>query len=871
MPILFGNLWKNADQFSFELQTKGFDPLQGELRLWWVIFRNVQNDLQINASTINKARYLTIQEWVILSKTYSNSKIYFETSVLDLIKQDVKATSKAFSAGEASNLEEKFLIGENINENVLNQGLVNFINKLDVHFNNLARISPMAKLLREYRSRIGLAIPFYGATTDVQPPTFGSPPIYTNPNGAIELLYDPEVLMLNAEGQLTTIASAPHLYDFTAPLHLNHYTASLLYNPNDFNLNSDNQLTIIDTHKSLIGSVSNPLTITDRNLALNYNPTDFNLNTNNQLSIIDQHKSVINTVSDPLSIDNKNLSLRYSLGGPFYVEKATGFLELRLAAPLTEIDNEEQHINSIGLKIGSHLGLNADGALDALPYRAVEPLRLTNNVEFSIGYESPLFETTEHNLGVKIDNTTITLNGENQLQAVTQIPSFASPLYLNPQNQLTLNYTPTFKLNAQQQLDLKLANPLILDSNHALSLNYSGGLWLSNNQLKINLSAAGGNSINSYNELVNNVDGSTIFINGQNALSLNANLKTDITTSKTKIAAAEEVLTQLSTKVEAEKTRLTQTDHQLTINTNKLTQLNTNVNTNTTRVLKAINDLTNLSNKVGTFKTDIDLNNDFRHRLRYTNQLLSQINNRLTIITDASKCSDEILFQDHYRFQNKIENSHIRSDDLYTVPTNKKIVNVKGSFFIQHNYGGFRFATFTLNRFQKYKFETHPNNLYYANYVSYFSNDISLTQVLLRIYQQGNKLKYNIISNDITPNEGYNIECDFQVLTCDSQDTGRRSWKLIEGDIFLNNVEWKYKFPNNLKLTSTQTYTLSWVYNGSLYTCTTIRVSFGTWVSLYLNGHSGHGWDFKIIDQHSFSIKSADTTPLIQNLVINIV
>jgi len=842
MPILFGSLWKNADQFSFELQSKGFDPLQGELRLWWIVFRNVQNDLQINASNINKAKYLTIQEWVILSTTYQNAKIYFEKTVNDLVKQTAKNTASAYVAAQEEktlNVKE-FLTDKNTNDREIDQNLIHFISHLDIHFHNLARISPMGKLLREYRDRIALAIPFYGATTDVQPPTIGIPPIYTNPNGGIELLYDPETLFLNAEGQLTTVNSAPHLYDFVAPLNLNHYTASLLYNPNDFNLNSDNQLSIINQHKSLIDSVSNPLTITDRNLTLNYNPADFNLNTSNQLSIINQHKSVIETVSDPFKITNKNLSLN-------------------LTAPLsTTLEGQ------LGLQIGSHLGLNADGSLDGLPYFAVEPLRLTNNVEFSLGYDAPLYQSANQNLGIRIDNNSITLNAQNQLQAnVYANPvhplylneasdltlAFGSPLFMNPSNELTLNYTPVFKLNNQQQLDLKFAKPLILDSNHALSLNYSGGLWLSSNQLKINLNAAGGNSINSYNELVNNVDGSTIFINNSNALSLNANLKTDITTSKTKIAAAEQVLNKLSAKVDTNKT---------------------NITNNTTKVVKAINDVATLSNIISTYKTDIDLNNAFRNKLKYTNQLLSQINNRLTILTDTSKCSDEIIFQDHYRFQNKMESGHTRSDNLYTVPANKKIVNIKGSFFIQFNGTGYQFATFNLNKFQKATFVTHPHNLYYATYIGYFSSTRD-NPLLLRIYQEGNKLKYNIVSNDITPNEGYNIECDFQVVTCDSQDTGRRSWNLITGDIFLNNVEWKYKFPNNLKLTPTETYTLSWIYNGALYTCSTIRVSFGTWVSLYLNGHSGHGWDFKIINQHSFSIKSADTTPLIQNLVLNVV
>ena len=800
MPILFGSLWKNADQFSFELQSKGFDPLQGELRLWWIVFRNVQNDLQINASNINKAKYLTIQEWVILSTTYQNAKIYFEKTVNDLVKQTAKNTASAYVAAQEEktlNVKE-FLTDKNTNDREIDQNLIHFISHLDIHFHNLARISPMGKLLREYRDRIALAIPFYGATTDVQPPTIGIPPIYTNPNGGIELLYDPETLFLNAEGQLTTVNSAPHLYDFVAPLNLNHYTASLLYNPNDFNLNSDNQLSIINQHKSLIDSVSNPLTITDRNLTLNYNPADFNLNTSNQLSIINQHKSVIETVSDPFKITNKNLSLN-------------------LTAPLsTTLEGQ------LGLQIGSHLGLNADGSLDGLPYFAVEPLRLTNNVEFSLGYDAPLYQSANQNLGIRIDNNSITLNAQNQLQAnVYANPvhplylneasdltlAFGSPLFMNPSNELTLNYTPVFKLNNQQQLDLKLAKPLILDSNHDLTLDYTGGLTMLNSKLQLNLVVGGPLNINNRQELA--LD---IATNGALAQGDSLYVKTDTTT--------------------------------IGINSNNQLTLSSS-----------------FQDKITQIQTEVS-------NLIHETRELTQINNRLTRLEEET-INYTIYKQGTYKFRNKIQSGNSRFDNiLENIPTHLKIVNIKGRFIIQHNYGSYLFASFHLDQLQDFSFSTHPNNQYYANYITYFKQTIS-NPVILRLYRDRDTLKYNVNSGNITSQQGYNIFLEYQILIKDTEEQVRNTWNLIKGQAYLLPTPWLYYFPKFLILKSTTTISFSWTYQNTRYTSGNVSTSYGIPISLYLNNRSGKKWSIKIKDANSFVITCASMV-MIQDLAINV-
>ena len=829
MPILFGTLWKNAEAFSYELQKLGFDPLQGELRIWWNIFRNVQVDLQINAQTKHKAKFLTIQKWVILSKTYLTSKEYFETSVIDLIKQDVKATSQAYSAADDSDSSKKFLIGENINENALNQGLINFINKLDVHFNNLARISPMAKLLREYRNAIALIIPYYGANTDIIPPTFGVPPIWTNENGGIELQYDDAVFTLNAQNQLTILDRSGFKYE--KPLNVK--------NINDVELLFSNPLHL-DTHQ---------------HLTLNYNPNDFNLNTNNQLSLI--NKSTIKTVTDPLFLDGSILSFRYDHGGPFYVDPTSGFFEPRLAAPLIQVDNPEIHLTSIGLKLGTHLGVNADGSLDTIPYTAIEPLRITNNTEFSLGYEAPLFETAGQNLGIKIDGTTITLNEENQLQANTKSPAhplyinesndlalaFGSPLFMNPSNQLTLNYTPVFKLNTQQQLDLSIAKPLILDSNHDLTIDYSGGLWLSNNQLKINLATENSLTINNRNELVLNYNSSLYTNPNNNQLGVwfEGTFNSEGGVKFCRLAESE---------IDGPMGISVDTASGLEVNTNK-------------------GDYERIALSP-TVKTQISTLENKLSQLKHTNQIITQLNNRITMLTDVSKCSDEILHQEHYRFQNKIQRYGFRHDNLVEIPANKRIVNVKGSFFIQHNFADYKFATFKLDKFQKYSFETHPNNVYYATYISYFSTTMA-NPVYLRIYQEGNWLKYYLYSQNITPNQGYNIECDYQVITCDSQDSGRTTWKLINGNAFLNNVDWLYLLPNELNLTQTETVSVTWTYHKQTFTSAVFSVQFGIWVSLYLNNHNGNKWMLKLNNDHTFELKTIkDITPRIKNLAINI-
>jgi len=862
MPILFGNLWKNADQFSFELQTKGFDPLQGELRLWWVIFRNVQNDLQINASTINKARYLTIQEWVILSKTYSNSKIYFETSVLDLIKQDVKATSKAFSAGEASNLEEKFLIGENINENVLNQGLVNFINKLDVHFNNLARISPMAKLLREYRNAIALIIPYYGANTDIIPPTFGVPPIWTNENGGIELQYDDAVFTLNAQNQLTILDRSGFKYE--KPLNVK--------NINDVELLFSNPLHL-DTHQ---------------HLTLNYNPNDFNLNTNNQLSLI--NKSTIKTVTDPLFLDGSILSFRYDHGGPFYVDPTSGFFEPRLAAPLIQVDNPEIHLTSIGLKLGTHLGVNADGSLDTIPYTAIEPLRITNNTEFSLGYEAPLFETAGQNLGIKIDGTTITLNEENQLQANTKSPAhplyinesndlalaFGSPLFMNPSNQLTLNYTPVFKLNTQQQLDLSIAKPLILDSNHDLTIDYSGGLWLSNNQLKINLATENSLTINNRNELVLNYNSSLYTNPNNNQLGVwfEGTFNSEGGVKFCRLAESEidgpmgisvdtaSGLEVNTNKGDYERIALSSTiKNQVFNNTRTTTQL-------TTSLRAEIKKITANKNAIDALIPKVDLNSQIRKRIKNINQITTTIYNRLTLLENDSDCFDSIYKQGKYRFLNKIQRGDIRNDTLIAnIPNNIKIVNVKGTFFIQHNFNNYLFGVIKLDQLQDFSFSTRPRNTYYATYMGYFSTTMA-NPIYLRIYQQGNALKYYVYSADITSMQGYNIECDFQAITCDDQDFLRSTWNLISGNIYLINENWLYKLPNALKLVESETISISWVYQGHHFETAHFAVQFGTWVRLYLNNHDGPTWEIKLNNSDTFNLElvSGLDHALIQNL-----
>jgi len=822
MPILFGTLWKNAQEFSDELERLAFEPLQGELLVWWYIFRNVQVDLQINAQTLNKAKFLTVQEWVILTNVYNTAKEYYYKSVADLIKQKMSASFTSFSAAEPLVVDEKtkeYLIGKNINENDIQRGLISFINSLDVHFYNLARISPVSKLLREYRNRIGLIMPYDGVNTDVEPPTYGSPPIYTNPAGAIELLYDPEEFQVNTNNELSLISKA---LVFEPPLLKNDEgMVELLMKP--------------------------PLAIGDDNamyLALNY---DYPLH--------QKTDSLIELLYQP----------------PLNVDNTTNALNFKFNDEQMEID----HLNRLHILTNSLFSF-------------IEPLRLTNNTEISIGFEAPLFETGESNLGVAIDNLTIILNEHNQLEAIAQTPKYASPLYLNPHKELTLNYTPVFGLNEQQQLDLHISKPLIFDSNHDLTIDYSGGLWLSNNQLKINLASQTPLKVNNHNELFFsythdptmyiywdddtqrlsfnvNAGGTLDTNNGLDVLTVGTwsnETGTDFCTLTNGVVAGIVVDTASGITVSDSKGSYKRIGWEITYKN----QMLANTEFRTTYKDK-INSLTTL---VNTFKQDIDTNNEFRKKLRYTNQLLSQVNNRLTILDEISKCSDEILYQDHYRFQNKIQRGGFRNDTLFSIPDNKKIVNVKGTFFIQHNYAGYKFATFTLDRFQKYSFETHPNNLYYVTYIGYFSTTMA-NPLYLRIYQEGNLLKYYVYSANITPNEGYNIECDFQVITCDSQDTGRTTWKLITGDIFLNNVEWKYKLPNNLNLISTETISLTWTYEQAVYTSAPFRVSFGTWVSLYLNGHSGNGWDFKIIDKFNFSIKSIDTTPLIQNLAINIV
>jgi len=819
MPILFGTLWKDAVQFNNELIRLKLQPLEGELRVWWVIFRNVQVDLQINAQTLNKAKYLTLQEWAILAAAYTTAKEFYKTSVADLIKQKMSASFTSFSAAEPLVVDEKtkeYLIGKNINENDIQRGLIQFINSLDLHFYNLARISPVNKLLREYRSRIGLIMPLYDQTNEINPPTYGSPPIYVSPEGAIELLYDDESLGLDAEGRL-----------------------------------------------GLIGRGAN-----------------------------------------------------YSL--PLY-------------------KNETEHDTTISLLFDETLKVDLHGKLgikNVLTF--TEPLRLTNNTEVSLGYEAPLFETGEHNLGVKIDNRTIILNDNNQLEAVASTPRYASPLYLNVHDELTLNYTPVFSLNEQQQLDLSISKPLIFDSNHDLAIDYSGGITMLNSKLQLNLETETPYTINNRQELgfgydetlfkinENKFDYKTIpYINEQTfrgpfvinastpqptpppgynakarfgfvhkfnltdtdsrlnykglgvlltdgelqanwcmvtlndgtrldsvqALGVSHLLKSKINTSYTDAIANKKAIVNLDTTTIS--------------NTHEITKLKAETASLTTKE-EAIHDVLN------ELRADVDKNTNNLVRLKYTNQLLSQINNRLTILKDTSKCSDEILHQGRYRFQNKIQPDGIRNDNLVQILPNKKVVNVKGSFFIQHNFAGYKFATFKLDKFQKYSFATHHNNLYYATYTGYFSTTMA-NPIYLRIYQEGNWLKYYLWSQNVSGNQGYNIECDYQVIACDSQDNNRTTWNLITGDVFLNEVEWKYKLPNNLKLTPTATISLTWIYEGHLYTSSTFRVNYGHWESFYLNGHSGAGWDFKIIDKYNFSVKSADTQPLIQNIQINLV
>jgi len=848
MAILFGTLWKNAEQFSEELQKLAFQPLEGELLVWWYIFRHVQIDLQINAQTIDKAQFLTIQEWIILTNTYNTAKEYYYKSVADLIKQKMSASFTSFSAAEPLVVDEKtkeYLIGKNINENDIQRALISFINSLDVHFYNLARISPISKLLREYRNRIGLVMPYDNADTDVEPPTYGSPPIYTSPDGAIELLYSRRDFTINRQDELELIAKA---WTFEPPLIAN----------------EENQVELLLEH---------PLTISERN-------------------------TLILTTSFPLITNNEH---------------------------------------KLGIKIGNHLQLDTDGSLNIIPYAFNEPLRLTNNTEVSLGYEAPLYQTAESNLGIRIDGTTIILNEHNQLQSVTSEPAYASPLYINPQKELTLNYTPVFRLNEQQQLDLNISKPLIFDSNHDLAIDYSGGITMLNSKLQLNLEAESPYIINNRQELGFGYDEVLFKINEQSKLDYNVvpytppsdpdfapwgPLFLDLYINDQvpiqgvdfmpidKLVLAYNASTSIVYKgftVPIDNQQLGVRDANLYFKdkkaklvkilglsylvTNKITSAYTDsiankkaiVRLDTTTIHNA-HDITELKAETATLTTkeeaihdvltqlrvDVDKNTSNRIKLKYTNQLLSQINNRLTILADTSSCSDEILIQDVYRFQNKMENSNIRHDDLCTIPVNKKIVNIKGNFFIQFNGTGYQFANFYLNKLQKATFVTHSSNSYYATYLSYF-NGTTTNPLLLRIYHEGNKLKYNIVSNDITPNEGYNIECDFQVIICDSQDINRRTWNLIEGDIFLNEIEWKYKFPNALKLTPTETISLTWIYEGHLYTSSTFRVNYGHWESFYLNGHSGAGWDFKIIDKNSFSVKSADTQPLIQDIKINIV
>ena len=832
MPILFGSLWESAEHFSIELQRLGFDPLQGELRKWWIIFRNVQNDLQINAQTVIKARYLCVQEWEILSTTYLNAKIYFEKSVNDLVKQTAKNTASAYVAAQEEKTQnvKEFLTDKNTNEREIDQNLIHFISHLDIHFHNLARISPMGKLLREYRDRIALAIPYNSLVTDIQPPTYGIEPIYTTAQGGIELRYDENVLDLNEDGQLTVINTEGNTYNFIHPLsRSNVRDIRLLYNSNDFNLNQYNQLSVID--KSIINEVSTPLIIANKNLSLNYNPNDFNLNSNHQLSLVDEHKANIDAVSAPLEIINKELILRSA--PPFY------------------INSESQ----LALKIGSHLGLNADGSLDGLPYLAIEPLRLTNNTEFSLGYDSPLYENSNQNLGIRIDGTTITLNEENELQATgIQEPAhplyinesndlalaFGSPLFMNSSNQLTLNYTPVFKLNEQQQLDLSIAKPLILDSNHDLTIDYSGGLWLSNNQLKINLATENSLTINNRNELV---------------LNYNSSLYTNPNNNQLGVWFEGTFNNESGVKF----CRLTESEIDGPMGISVDTASGLEVNTN-----KGDYERIALSSTV---KTQISTLENKLSQLKQTNQIITQLNNRITLLTDVSKCSDEILHQEHYRFQNKIQRYSFRNDNLVEIPANKRIVNVKGTFFIQHNYAGYKFATFTLNKFQKYSFATHPNNVYYATYIGYFSTTMA-NPIYLRIYQEGNWLKYYLYSENVSPNQGYNIECDYQVITCDGKDFLRSTWNLISGNIYLNNENWLYKLPNALKLVPTETINLSWTYKGQHIETSNFAVQFGTWVRLYLNNHDGPVWQIKLNNSDTFNLElvSGLDHALIQNL-----
>jgi len=730
MPILFGTLWKDAEKFSYELQKLGFEPLQGELRIWWIIFRNVQVDLQINASSINKAQYLTIQEWVILSKTYLTSKQYFETSVYDLIKQDVKATSSAYSAGEAlstgTNTKEKFLIGENVNENALNQGLINFINKLDVHFNNLARISPMAKLLKEYRNAIALVIPYYDVTTDVIAPTFGNPPIYTNPNGAIELIYDDAVFTLNSQGQLTILDSSGFRYE--KPL----------------NVKNINDVELLFT---------NPLGLdTNLNLTLNYNPDDFILNEQNKLSLSNTHKNIIDNVSIPLKITNKVLNLEYDESFaitptnqlttkaimPLYVSQKDGpgkilpGLNLSYKPPLYLISMEEDPYEGLGLGYNqTDFKLDIHGGLSLWPqhyfaplnhirtetedqYKLLidpatltinernelsvintgvnltfnEPLRITNNTEVSLGYEAPLYETTESNLGIKI----------------------GSPLYLNPQNQLTLNYTPVFKLNTQQQLDLSLAKPLIFDSNHDLSLDYSGGLTLLNSKLQLNLSGSGGLVVDNRQELqlnintVANAGSDNNFINlvnynnipslsydiidfttrsdvyGSQFLALETALKNKIITSftnstenKTKITTATNKIAELKTNLNTTKGELNLLNEQVTTNkascdshTKQLADLNITVSGLASTV-------THLDTKVTNFKTELDTfnntlttltNNIHTLVLKATahEQELNNLEPRIKNIEETTQSGNIVMYAGREIFENAILSSYYKKE-----------------------------------------------------------------------------------------------------------------------------------------------------------------------------------------------------------------
>jgi len=847
MPIYFGTLWPSAQDFSDALQRAGFKPLEGELFLWWIIFRNVQSDLQINAQTIFKAKYLTIQEWEILSTTYSTSKAYFQTSVADLVKQSVQATSSAYSAAEEANVEstKKFLIGENVNQNILDQGLIRFIQTMDQHFSQLARISPIAKLLREYRNRIALAIPMDNLLTDVVPPTFGVDPISTNVQGEIQLKYDPQTLFLQANGEISVRNSSTIKFMF--PLEENNTDqVSLLYNGDDFVLNAQHQLSLVQ--KPLLLNFEEPLNLNNDNVSLLYDKNTLQINSQKELEVIKQPIKV----GAPLDIVDDTIYLKLD---PVTLynnsDNALSVVEHIYDAPINKSGN------TIRLAIDSTLGVDSSGFLYVKPLTYNEPLRLTNNTEVYLGYEAPLYQTTGQNLGVKIDNKTVILNNNNELEAVAAVPedlrfnqplhqngqdislNYASPLYMDFQNKLTLNYTPVFGLNNQQQLELNLSKPLILDSNGDLSLDYSGGITMLNSKLQLNLTAPF--SVNNRQELQLNYN--------DHVFQINENQELDYVI-KVDDLGDQSVYTLAIIEYSAyDRLGLPYLDTDFSVSS-------TSTGVNYLRLFPGL-------------KTKIENGNNIANKLNSLNlQDLTTINNRLTEIEEESPCTDTIYHEDIYRFRNKIESgSYVRHDAILKgIPAGTKIVNVKGRFVIQHEGGNFRFCAIKLDQLQDFSFVTHPINNYYATYTSYF-NDTQSYPVILRIYVQNGILYYNVYSENIS-DDGYNIFIEYQVIECDSQENNRNSWKLIKGNVHLSNVEWLYFFPSYLRLARNTNINISWDYGGESFTSGNFRVQYGTPVVLHLNNRSGDTFTFKVKNSSSFTLKCVNKAT-IRNLTIN--